>query len=57
MRSFNDTFASRIRAWVEDIRNRTASEKIDAKADDALAAQRVIEAAIESWETGTVVEL
>src|SRR5688572_12050051 len=57
MRSFNDTFASRIRAWVEDIRNKTAPEKVDAKADDALAAQRVIEAAIESWETANVVEL
>ena len=50
-------FASRIGAWVDDIRNKTAPDKVDAKADDALAAQRVIEAAIESWETGKVVEL
>jgi predicted dehydrogenase len=57
MRSFNDTFASRIGAWVEDIRNKTSPDKVDAKADDALAAQRVIEAAIKSWETDKVVSL
>jgi predicted dehydrogenase len=57
MRSFNDTFESRIRAWVTDIANKTPFDKVDAKAADALAAQRVIEAAIESWESGKVVEL
>ena len=57
MRSFGDTFASRMTAWVDDLRNKTPYDKIDAKADDALAAQRVIEAAIESWESGQVVEL
>lgn len=57
MRSFNDTFESRIRAWVEDIKKKTPAEQVDAKAADALAAQRVIEAAITSWESGNVVEL
>ena len=57
MRSFNDTFESRIRAWVDDVKNKTPYDKVDAKAADALAAQRVIEAAIESWDTGKVVEL
>jgi myo-inositol 2-dehydrogenase / D-chiro-inositol 1-dehydrogenase len=57
MRSFNDTFESRIRAWVEDIKNKTPFDRVDAKAEDALKAQRVIEAAIESWESGKVVEL
>jgi predicted dehydrogenase len=57
MRSFNDTFESRIRAWVDDIRKRTPFDQVDAKAADALAAQRVIESAIESWESGKVVEL
>jgi len=57
MRSFGDTFDSRIGAWVEDIKNKTPWDQVDAKASDALAAQRVIEAAIESWEKGTVVEL
>jgi predicted dehydrogenase len=57
MRSFNDTFESRLRAWVEDIKRKTPAEQVNAKAADALAAQRVIEAAIESWERGSVVEL
>ena len=57
MRSFNDTFESRIRAWVDDISNKTPFDHVDAKAADALAAQRVIEAAIESWASGKVVEL
>ena len=42
-------------AWIDDLKNKTPYDKIDAKADDALAAQRVIEAAIESWESGSVV--
>jgi predicted dehydrogenase len=57
MRSFGDTFLSRITAWVEDLKNKTPFDRVDAKADDALAAQRVIEAAIESWERGVVVNL
>ena len=57
MRSFGDTFLSRITAWVDDIKRKTPPEKVNAKADDALAAQRVIEAAIESWESGKVVDL
>ncbi|MEO6435906.1 MAG: Gfo/Idh/MocA family oxidoreductase [Tepidisphaeraceae bacterium] len=57
MRSFGDTFQSRITAWVDDIKNKTPFDKVDAKAEDALAAQRVIEAAIESWESGAVVSL
>jgi predicted dehydrogenase len=57
MRSFGDTFQSRIEAWVEDLKKKTPPEKVDAKAADALAAQRVIEAAIESWESGKVIEL
>lgn len=57
MRSFGDTFMSRITAWVDDLRKSTPYDKVDAKAEDALGAQRVIEAAIESWESGQVVEL
>jgi predicted dehydrogenase len=57
MRSFGDTFQSRIEAWVEDLKKKTPPEKVDAKAADALAAQRVIEGAIESWESGKVVDL
>ena len=38
MRSFGDTFESRIRAWVDDIRNKTPFDQVDAKAEDALKA-------------------
>jgi predicted dehydrogenase len=42
---------------VNDLKNKTPYDKVDAKAEDALRAQRVIEAAIESFEKGKVVEL
>lgn len=57
MRSFSETFESRISAWIEQLAAGTAWDSIDGSGDDALAAQRVIEAAIESWETGQIVEL
>jgi predicted dehydrogenase len=57
MRSFNDTFASRIGAWVNDLKNKTPYDKVDGKAEDALKAQQIIEAAIESWEAGKIVEM
>ena len=57
MRSFGDTFQSRIDAWVDDLVKQTPPDKVDAKAEDALKCQRIIEAAIDSWERGTVVSL
>jgi len=57
MQSFGDTFQSRINAWVQDLLKKTAPSKVDAKAEDALKAQLVIEAAIKSWETGTVISV
>jgi len=57
MRSFGDTFASRIKRWVDQNIENAAPEQIDGSGREALAAQLVIEAAIESWETGRVVEL
>ena len=57
MQSFGDTFASRIGAWVDDLRKKTPPSKVDGKAEDALKAQLVIEAAITSWDTGKVVPL
>ena len=55
MGSFADTFQSRIDAWVDDLRRKTPRGQIDGKAEDALKAQLIIEAAIKSWDTGTVV--
>lgn len=57
MRSFWETFKSRISVWVEQIESKTPPEKIEASGEDALKAQKVIEAAIRSFETGVVVEI
>jgi predicted dehydrogenase len=55
MMGFNETFASRIGRWVEQNLAGARPEEIDGSGEDALKAQLIIEAAIESWENGTVV--
>lgn len=55
MRSFGDTFQSRIDVWIDQLIRKTPPGEIDGKAEDALKAQKIIEGAIESWETGKVV--
>ncbi len=57
MMGFNETFDSRITKWIEQNLQQVAPEEIDAPGEDALKAQYVIEAAIESWQTGQVVTL
>jgi predicted dehydrogenase len=57
MQSFGDTFQSRIDAWIDDLRKKTPPSKVDGKGADALAAQTVIEAAIKSWDTKSVVSV
>ncbi len=57
MMSFSETFGSRIGKWVEQNLQKVKPEEIDGSGEDALKAQLVIEAAIESWETGRVVTL
>jgi len=57
MQSFGDTFQSRIDKWIDDLRRKTSPGKVDGKAEDALKAQLIIEAAIKSWDTGKVVTL
>jgi predicted dehydrogenase len=57
MMSFGETFASRIGRWVEQNLAGARPEEIDGSGADALQAQLIIEAAIESWEQGTVVTL
>jgi predicted dehydrogenase len=56
MNHFMETFQSRIRAWLDDL-ERGKPDQVDAKGEDALAAQLVIEAAIRSAESGTVEEV
>ena len=57
MVSFPDTFPSRIGAWVDDLRKKTPPARVDAKAEDALKVQLIIESIIKSWETGKVVQV
>jgi len=57
MMSFGETFASRIGRWIEQNLQEVAPEAIDASGEDALKVQTIIEAIIESWEKGTVVDL
>ena len=52
--SFDDTFRNRINAFVEQVQT---GGPLAASGDDGLAAQEVIEAAIRSWENGTVEEV
>jgi len=57
MRSFNETFDSRIGRWIEQNLADVAPDEVEGSGEEALKAQMVIEAAIESWETGQIVTL
>ena len=57
MMNFGETFTSRIGKWVEQNVARVMPSQIDAAGADALHVQRIIEAIIQSSETGTVVAL
>jgi UDP-N-acetylglucosamine 3-dehydrogenase len=54
MTGFDDTFRARIDAFVRQV---LSGGPLDASGDEGLAAQEVIEAAIRSWEHGTVEEV
>jgi predicted dehydrogenase len=55
MMGFGETFGSRIHRWVEQNLAGAKPEEIDGSGEDALKAQLIIEAAIDSWEKGTIV--
>ena len=57
MKHFGETFESRIGRWVEQNRAGVAPEEIEGSGLEALKAQFVIEAAIESWQTGQIVSV
>ncbi len=57
MMNFGETFGSRLGRWVEQNIQQVAPEAIDASGADALKVQTIIEAIIQSWETGQVVEI
>lgn len=52
MQGFNDTFGRRIGRLIEQIKAGTSPDDIEASGADALAAQEVIEAAIQSHQLG-----
>ncbi|MFD2079170.1 Predicted dehydrogenase [Actinopolymorpha cephalotaxi] len=54
MGTFNETFRNRINAFVSQV---SAGGPLDASGEDGLAAQEVIEAAIRSFENGTIEEV
>ncbi len=56
-RGFEDTFSDRIHCFVEQVSAGAAPDEIDGSGADGLAAQKVLQAAIESLEQGTVVTL
>ncbi|HVC32119.1 MAG TPA: Gfo/Idh/MocA family oxidoreductase [Chloroflexota bacterium] len=55
--SFNDTFKNRIHRFLEQVDQKVPRDQIEGSGEEGLAAQEVIEAAIRSFETGTVVEV
>ena len=57
MNHFQETFRSRIEAWVQDNINEVSPAEINGSGKEGLAAQEAIEGAIRSFETDTVVKL
>jgi predicted dehydrogenase len=57
MLSFGETLKSRVDAWIDQLEAGVPYDQIDGSGEDALKSQTIIEAAIRSWETGTIVEL
>jgi predicted dehydrogenase len=57
MRTFEDTFVNRLHKFLEEVSQGVRPEEVDGSGAHGLAAQRVIQAAIESLESGQVVRL
>jgi predicted dehydrogenase len=56
-RDFDDTFRNRIHRFLEQVTEGASPDEIDASGADGLAAQKVLQAAIDSLASGTVVHL
>ena len=54
-RSFEDTFQDRIHRFLEQVSGGARPDEIDGSGTDGLAIQKVLQAAIDSLETGTIV--
>ena len=57
MMSFGETFESRITRWIDQNIEAANPDDIDGSGEDALKSQLVIEAAIDSWDSGTVIDI
>jgi predicted dehydrogenase len=57
MRDFEDTFLNRLHRFVEQVSEGCKPEDIDGSGADGLAAQKVLQAAIESVQNGTIVTI
>lgn len=57
MRSFGETFQFRINKWVDQIEAKVPYDQIDGSGRDGLLVQRIIEAAITSWNEHRIVDL
>lgn len=57
MRSFNETFKSRIDVWVDQLAAGVSYDEVNGSGADALKAQSIIEACIKSFENKEIVEL
>jgi len=55
--NFDQTITRRVHRWVEQIVAEVPREEIEGSGEDGLAVQEIIEAAIRSWETESVVEI
>jgi predicted dehydrogenase len=55
--SFTDTFRDRIHTFLQEVTDGVAPEKLDGSGADGLAAQKVLQAAIESLNTQKVITL
>jgi predicted dehydrogenase len=56
-RGFDDTFRARLHAFLEHVAAEGSPEKVDGSGLTGLSAQKVIAAAIESLESGTIVNV
>ncbi len=56
-RGFEDTFQDRIHTFLEQVKAGVKPEDIDGSGADGLAAQKVLQAAIESLESGSVIKI
>ena len=57
MPNFDATITRRVHHWVHQLNEGVSADKIEASGEDGLAVQEIIEAAIQSWETNSVVDI